>query len=61
VIGEFMPATDRAVFITGRGLHTEYVYTYGLPPGESSRIIHETYRDKFESVIEEDIPGPIDG
>ena len=51
VLQEFMPVTDRAVFISSRQLHTEYVYTYGLPPGSVTRYIGSTYADDFTGVL----------
>ena len=47
VLKEFMPVTDRAIFVTPRDLETERVYTYGLPPTPSSRRITETYEDSL--------------
>jgi hypothetical protein len=47
VLEEFMPVTDRAVFITQLGLQIEHVYTYGLPLTGESNFISETYKDTF--------------
>lgn len=58
VIGEFMPITDRAVFIPRHLLHTERVYTYGMPFNAESRFINETYQDTLISESEEIIPAP---
>lgn len=45
VLGEFMPITDRVVFIPRLNLHTERVYTYGVPLTGESRFINEFYED----------------
>ncbi len=58
VLDEFMPITDRAVFITKQDVHTERVYTYGLPFSEESRFINESYNDNLTSISEETVPGP---
>lgn len=42
VLGEFMPVTDRAVFLTRSDIHTEYVYTYALPLAADSYFISES-------------------
>jgi phage tail-like protein len=44
VLPEFMPATDRAVFVHGRDLHVEHVYTYDAP-GLEPWHIGESYAD----------------
>ncbi len=49
VLREFMPVTDRAVFVTPRDLRTERVYTYGLPPAPTSRRISETHEDTLNA------------
>jgi len=58
VLKEFMPITDRAVFITPTGLQTENVYTYGLPLSAESKFITESYEDQLSSVTEEEVVGP---
>lgn len=60
VLHEFMPLTDRAVFIPHRDEHTERVYTYGLPPGGQSRFIDASHEDQFTSPSAEVVPGPGD-
>jgi phage tail-like protein len=52
VLKEFMPATDRAVFITTRELHAELVYSYGRPVSADSRFITSTYEDDFTSLLD---------
>lgn len=58
VLKEFMPITDRAVFVTRPDLYAEYVYTYGLPLIEESRFINESYKDELTSLTEEVVTGP---
>lgn len=60
VLHEFMPLTDRAVFIPQQDEHTERVYTYGLPLGGQSRFINESYEDHLTNPSAEVIPGPGD-
>ncbi|MDH3974179.1 MAG: phage tail protein [Deltaproteobacteria bacterium] len=61
VLAGFMPITDRAVFIPRQDLHTEYVYTYGLPLMDKSRFISESHKDVLTSLAEEALPGPGEG
>lgn len=58
VVKEFMPMTDRAVFIPDKSLHTEYVYSYSLPPAGDSRYIVSTYSDDWISSLETSALGP---
>lgn len=58
ILKEFMPITDRAVFISQQALHTEHVYTYGLPLSDKSRFINESYRDILTGLTGEVVPGP---
>jgi len=58
VVKEFMPITDRAVYIPKYDLHTDRVYTYGLPPSPDSRFIVSIYQDEFTSVMSEAVLGP---
>ncbi len=51
VLNEFMPITDRAVFIPSTTLHTEYVYSYGLPLSAGSKYLSSTYQDELNSVL----------
>lgn len=51
VLKEFMPVTDRAVFIPNSELHTDYVYTYGLPASAESHYITSTYEDELNGVL----------
>jgi hypothetical protein len=46
VLAEFMPLTDRAVYITRPDLHTEHIYTYGLPDAVP-HFISDSYTDVF--------------
>ena len=58
VVTEFIPATDRAVYIAETDNHTEYVYTYGHPPSAESRYIVSTYQDDLSASIEEGVLSP---
>ena len=58
IVREFMPLTDRAVFVAEDNLHTDYVYHYGLPPAADSRYIISTYQDDFTSLLSESMLGP---
>lgn len=58
VVQEFMPMTDRAVFIPDKSLQTEYVYSYSLPPAADSRYIGSTYADEWTSGLEASALGP---
>ncbi len=55
VMSEFLPATDRAVFIPRRNLHTEYVYGYDTA---STPYINSSYTDDFVSVLNADALEP---
>ena len=52
VAREFIPITDRAVFITDKIVHSEHVYSYELPPAAESRYISSTYTDEWISSTE---------
>lgn len=58
VLPEFMPATDRAVFIPREDLHTEYVYTYDLAAATEPSYIAESYTDLLTSTLENAGLGP---
>ena len=58
IVKEFMPVTDRAVFITGNDVHTERVYSYGLPSGEGARFITSTYSDVLTAPVMETVLPP---
>lgn len=58
IVKEFMPVTDRAVFITASDIHTERVYSYGLPPGETTRYISSTYSDELTAPVMESVLPP---
>lgn len=58
VLADFMPMTDRAVFIARADLHTEYVYTYGLPAGPNTYVIGETFVDSLTSSAGETVLSP---
>lgn len=51
VLNEFMPVTDRAVFVANTDILTERVYSYGLRPDSSSRYITSSYEDVLSSPI----------
>lgn len=53
VLDEFMPITDRAVFIAQPDLQTERVYTYDQPGAAEPRFIAESYTDRFTSLLED--------
>ena len=56
VLPEFMPATDRAVFITRQDAHTDYVYTYGRPGASEPRTIAEHWRDALTAPVTDELP-----
>lgn len=58
VLNEFMPITDRAVFITQQDMYIENVYLYGLPFNAEPRIIDESYKNNLINVSNEVVPGP---
>jgi len=58
VVSEFMPMTDRAVYIRRSDLQTENVYTYGQLPSSESRFIISTYHDEVTSVLEDSVLMP---
>jgi len=60
VLSEFMPITDRAVFIPRSDFHTDYIYSYGQPATPQSRFITESNRDIIISELQELMLSPID-
>jgi phage tail-like protein len=58
VLKEFMPVTDRAVFITKPDMHTDYVYTYEKPFSEETYFISENFKDVLTSEGSETVLGP---
>lgn len=57
VLPEFMPTTDRAVFIPTRDLHVDHVYTYDAP-GLEPRRIGESHADDLDVADEVPVLGP---
>lgn len=55
VVGEFMPLTDRAVFIPNSDFHVEFVYNYGQPVSPSSNFINSSYQDVFNGELTETV------
>jgi phage tail-like protein len=53
IVQEFMPMTDRAVFITDRTVHAEYVYDYTRPATAAPRYIDSSYLDEWVGTAEE--------
>lgn len=53
VVKEFMPMTDRAVFIPAMSLHADYVYDYARLSAAAPRYIHSSYFDEWTAVAEE--------
>lgn len=49
VMGEFMPITDRAVYITESELYTDQVYGYAPPATDTPEFISESYTDEVIS------------
>lgn len=58
VVPEFIPATDRAVFITRGELHTEHVYAYEAPAVPEAAFISESYADVLSLADTEPVTGP---
>jgi hypothetical protein len=56
--GEFVPLTDRVVFIAAADRHDDYVYTYTAPDATAPLFIAETYTDALTTVVEEPALGP---
>lgn len=52
VLREFMPLTDRVVFVPESNNQTEYVYSYDLPPAMDSVYINSSYSDVWVSTAE---------
>ena len=53
VLGEFMPVTDRAVFVTAANRHDEHVYTYAAPAAAAPRFIVDSYSVALTAVSED--------
>jgi hypothetical protein len=53
IVKEFMPMTDRAVFITDKTIHAEYVYDYARPATAAPRYIDSSYLDELVVAAEE--------
>ncbi|MBI1424584.1 MAG: hypothetical protein GC149_14150 [Gammaproteobacteria bacterium] len=51
VVQEFMPITDRAVFIPVTDVHAEAVYSYDLPAGAGAHYIVEQWADDVSGVL----------
>ena len=58
IVKEFMPVTDRAVFISASDTHTERVYSYGLPQSGSVNYITSTYADALSVPVTETVLPP---
>ncbi len=54
VVKEFMPMTDRAVFITDKTVHAEYVYDYSRPATADPNYISSYYFDDLSSAADEE-------
>lgn len=52
VLREFMPITDRAVFIAQTSTQTEYVYSYDLVGADDAHFIGSSYSDEWVSTAE---------
>ena len=55
VVDEFMPLTDRAVFISKKDVHTEVVYNYDRASAIPSRYILSAYSDVLTTIFNETI------
>ena len=51
VVREFMPITDRAVFIPATDLHSEMVYAYAAPSQSDAHFITEQWFDDLSGVL----------
>ena len=51
VLGEFMPMTDRAVFITQSDIHTDQLYSYNQIEEAEANFIGESFQDIVLSTI----------
>lgn len=58
VLKEFMPLTDRAVFMSRADQHSDYVYSYGQPLDSDSHTITESYNDELNGVLVETLFSP---
>lgn len=60
VLAEFMPSTDRAVYIRTPHIHEERIYSYGQPLTERSMFISTSHKDDFVPVVDEEVAVPED-
>ncbi|MDN3522553.1 hypothetical protein [Halomonas ramblicola] len=58
VLREFMPLTERAVFMPRHDLHTEWVYHYHRPAAGDHHTITETLIDELNGERQESLFGP---
>jgi phage tail-like protein len=58
VLPEFMPATDRAVFVPRHDLHTELVYAYDQPGAPEPYFVAESWSDALDAPLAEAAPAP---
>jgi hypothetical protein len=58
VLNEFMPITDRAVFVTQQDVHIDRVYSYSSPLDDEARFINRFHNDILTSVSSEEVTGP---
>jgi len=58
VVTEFIPITDRAVYINQGDSHSEYVYAYEQPQSPGGHYIVSTYTDEFTSGLAENVLNP---
>jgi len=60
VLAEFMPSTDRAVYIRTPDIHDDRVYSYGQPLTGKSSFISTSLRDEFVPALDEEVAVPKD-
>jgi hypothetical protein len=60
VLDEFMPITDRAVFIPRSNVHTDFIYSYDKPAIPQVQYISESIKDSINSEMEEQVLSPTD-
>lgn len=58
VLPEFLPATDRAVFVVEGERHDEHVYTYERPGAAEPRFVGEGWTDDLSLSAGDDATGP---
>jgi hypothetical protein len=56
ILPEFMPATDRAVFLTRSDVHADHVYTYSRPGAPDPRFIGERWSDTLTDPLGSELP-----